>query len=125
MFDTIGTLSGLWITAQTMGTANYGLVLDGDVPTQPHTEEDFGAAIVLGDTQNVKLYARGGELFVLDSADNETPLGPHDFETGEWIFYSKNIKTGRTVRVNMEKMVKAIEKLTGEKFMIESIEEVK
>jgi len=44
---------------------------------------------------------------------------PHDPETGEWIYYSKNIKTGKIVRVDMEKLVKAVEKITGEKFMIE------
>jgi hypothetical protein len=56
----IDNLTGLWIEKQTLGsTSNYGLVLDGDVPATP-AATDFGAAIVLGDTQDVKLYARGG-----------------------------------------------------------------
>jgi hypothetical protein len=71
----------------------------------------------------VKLYANAGDLYVKDAANNVTLLGPHDPETGEWVFYSKNIKTGKVVRVNMEKLVKAVEKLTGEKFMIETTEE--
>jgi hypothetical protein len=123
----VDNLAGIWIKKQTLGgTSNYGLVLDGDVVPNPPTQEtDFGAAIVLGDTQNVKLYARAGDLYVLDAAANETPLGPHDFETGEWIFYSKNLKTGRVVRVNMEKLVKAVEELTGEKFMVETVEDTK
>jgi len=55
----------------------------------------------------------------MDAAGNVTLQTPHDPETGDWIFYSKNIKTGRVVRVNMEKLVKKIEELTGEKYMEE------
>ena len=69
------------------------------------------------------LYASGGELFAYDAAGNATQISPHDKETGEWIFYSKNTKTGRVVRINMEKLVKKFEELTGESFMEEWIEE--
>jgi hypothetical protein len=64
-------------------------------------------------------YATGGEMWVMDSGGNTTQLSPHDAETGEWIFYSKNVNTGRVVRVDMEKLVKAVERLTGEQFMVE------
>lgn len=107
-------LSGIWIEKQTKGTNNYGVVLNGD---------GAGSDIVFGPTQQAKIYSTSGELFAKDSAGNVTQISPHDTETGEWIFYSKNIKTGKTVRVNMEKLVKAVEKLTGEKFMVESIVE--
>ncbi len=46
-------------------------------------------------------------------------LTPHDPVTGEWIFFSKNIKTGKVMRVNMEKLVRKVEELTGEKFLEE------
>jgi hypothetical protein len=62
-------------------------------------------------------------LFVVDESGNETQLSPHDPQTGEWIFYSKNTKTGRVVRVKMEKLVKEIEKLTGKSFLEEWTEE--
>lgn len=65
------------------------------------------------------------EMFVMDEAGNATQISPHDPETGEWIFYSKNTKTGRVVKVNMEQLVKAVEEVTGKKFMFESVEEVK
>jgi len=106
-------LTGLKIDKQTGASiANYGIVLNGD---------GAGADIVFGPSQNVKLYSSAGDLYVKDAADNVTPLGPHDPETGEWIFYSKNIKTGKVMRVNMEKLVKAVEKLTGERFMFEDL----
>ena len=38
-------------------------------------------------------------------------------EKGEWEYYSKNTKTGKVVRVNMEEMIKDIEKLTGKKYI--------
>jgi hypothetical protein len=68
------------------------------------------------------VYASSGELYAIDDAGNTSLLSPHDSETGEWIFYSKNIKTGRTVRVDMERLVRKIEELTGEKFMVEEYE---
>jgi hypothetical protein len=65
------------------------------------------------------VYSSGGELHAIDSAGNSTQLSPHDPNTGEWIFYSKNLKTGRTVKVDMERLVREIEKLTGKNFMEE------
>jgi len=59
------------------------------------------------------------EMFVQDEAGNKTQISPHDPETGEWIFYSENKYTGRKVRIEMEKLVKAVEKLTGETFFVE------
>ncbi len=109
---TVATMSGLWIDKQLIGTNNYGIVLNGD---------ESGADIVFGTGNNVRLYSRAGDLYVTDAASNETLLGPHDPETGEWIFYSKNTKTGKIVRVEMEKLVKAVEKLTGETFMVETL----
>jgi hypothetical protein len=63
------------------------------------------------------------ELFSVDENSNSTQISPHDPDTGEWVFYSKNTKTGRVVRVNMEKLVKKVEEITGEKFFEEWIEE--
>lgn len=106
--------SGIWIDKQEMGnTINYGIVLNGD---------GAGADIVFGDSQQASIYSTGGLLYATDMNGNITQFSPHDPETGEWIYYSKNIKTGKTVRVNMEKLVEAVEKLTGETFMIESVE---
>ena len=113
---TITNVAGLWIDRQTRGTNNYGIVLNGD---------GAGSDIVFGTSQNASIYSSAGELWVKDGAGNTTQISPHDPETGEWIFYSKNIKTGRVVRINMEKLVKAVEELTGESFMVETLLEDK
>ena len=112
-------LYGMYIEKMTLATNNYGLVLDGDGGIG-----DYGAAIILGASQNAYLYGKADGVYVYDGIA-ETKISPHDPETGEWIYYSKNIKTGKTVRVNMEKLVKAVERLTGETFMVETLVEDK
>jgi len=59
------------------------------------------------------------ELWAIDDAGNSTQLTSHDDKTGEWIFLSRNVKTGREVRVNMEKLVHLVEELSGEKLLEE------
>jgi len=60
--------------------------------------------------------ASSAEVFVKDEAGNVTKISPHN-EQGEWEYYSRNTKTGKTVRVNMEEMIRDIEKLTGKKYI--------
>lgn len=98
-----GTTTGTNVLSIANGTAPAGGVAD---------QASFYASDV----------AASSEMWVLDEAGNTTQLSPHDPVTGEWIFYSKNTKTGRVVRVNMEKLVKEIERLTGKKFLIETYE---
>ncbi len=111
----IANLTGLYIEKLIGGgVTNRGIVLVGD---------GAGADIVFGPQKNVSIYSDTGELFAKDGAGNVTQISPHDPGTGEWIFYSKNVNTGKVVKINMEKLVKAVEKLTGEKFMVETLGE--
>ena len=61
-------------------------------------------------------YSGTGEVFVLDAADNETKISPHN-DKGEWEYYSRNSTTGKTVRINMEAMIRDLEKFTGSKYI--------
>jgi hypothetical protein len=69
---------------------------------------------------NAHIYAKdessSAEVFVKDEAGNVTKISPHN-EQGEWEYYSRNTKTGKTVRVNMEEMIRDIEKLTGKSYI--------
>jgi hypothetical protein len=112
----ITNLYGMYIKKMTAGANNYGLVLAGD---------GAGADIVFGASQQASIYSASGLLYAKDKNGNITQFSPHDPETGEWIYYSKNMKTGIIKRVNMEKLVKAVEKLTGEKFLVETLTEDK
>ncbi len=77
--------------------------------SKPSATTDHGYIYVKNDSGT-------GEVFVLDAADNETKISPHN-ENGEWEYYSKNTKTGKTVRINMERMVRDLETLTGRKYI--------
>jgi len=65
-----------------------------------------------------KLVSGHAEIFVQDSNGNVTQISPHTPE-GEWQYFSKNTKTGKVVRINMEKMIRKLEEITGESFMEE------
>lgn len=118
----ITNLYGMYIEKMTGGSNNYGIVLDGD---GAGAEISFGFYDDATNSGRPQIYSQDGFLYARDYLGNQTLTSPHDPETGEWIFYSKNIKTGRVVRVNMEQLVKAVEKLTGETFMVETLIEDK
>ncbi|MHC4884797.1 MAG: hypothetical protein ACYTGH_06910 [Planctomycetota bacterium] len=62
-------------------------------------------------------------LTVRDSAGNATNISPHVFELTEasepmaWSYYSENEELGQKVNVDMMKVVRSVEKLTGEKLV--------
>ena len=60
----------------------------------------------------------GGEshVFAQDEAGNQQQLASHN-KANEWEYYSKNILTGKVTRINMERMIKDIEKLTGKTYI--------
>lgn len=51
------------------------------------------------------IYSDNGQLFALSQNGDTTQLSPHDAETGEWIYFSKNIITGRVLRIEMEELI--------------------
>lgn len=60
------------------------------------------------------------EMFAIDEAGNATQISPHD-ENGQWHFHSSNKKTGRTVKIKMEKLVKFIDEYHGTNFYEETL----
>ena len=104
-------------------TSNADLVFN----TQGTGVFDFNAAIKMAEVSKptavadhgfiyVKDDSGTGEVFVLDGADNETKISPHN-DKGEWEYYSRNSSTGKTVRINMEAMIRDLEKFTGNKYI--------
>ena len=73
-----------------------------------------------GVTNRAAIYAKdvssSAELFVRDEAGNVTQISPHNAE-GEWTYYSENSITGKRFKVNMEKMIRRLEEITGESFI--------
>ena len=114
-------------------TNGYGFYVDTNGATNKYGFYDntaslsrFGAVILAnvsdpsGVADSSHIYAKdvstSSEVWVRDEAGNTTQLSPHN-EQGEWQYYSKNTKTGKTVRVNMEKMIRKLEEFTGESFI--------
>ena len=104
-------------------TSNADLVFN----TQGTGVFDFNAAIKMAEVSKPTavadhgfIYTKNdsgtGEVFVLDAADNETKISPHN-ESGEWEYFSRNSRTGKTVRINMEAMIRDLETFTGNKYI--------
>jgi hypothetical protein len=83
----------------------------GKQDASPSTEDNKGMLYCVDDNGIASVYAA-------DDAGNETKISPHN-EEGEWEYYSKNTKTGKIVRINMEKMIRKLEEFTGESFIEE------
>jgi len=100
-------------------TANTNLRVNGAT----HIGETWDGAIHLKNsstignetTNEAVLYAEGGELKVMDDQRNRTTISPHD-DDGKWVFKSENTKTGKSVVIHMEDLVKAVEAHLGVSF---------
>ncbi len=104
-------LFGASITSASVGDAAGVLaVKNGTAPTVQGADQAY-------------LYAKDdaseSHIYTMDEGGNETKLGPHN-EDGEWEFYSRNVKTGKVMRINMERMIKKLEEFTGENFIEEN-----
>ena len=64
------------------------------------------------------MYAVSGDMWVKNASGVQTQISPHD-ENDEWQYFSKNTKTGKVVRIRMEKMIRKLEEITGETFIEE------
>ena len=100
--------------AVTLKPSTYVDVQDGPVHMEVLSSDPSGV------TNRASIYAKdvssSAELFVRDEAGNVTQISPHNTE-GEWIYYSENVKTGKRFKVNMEKMIRKLEQITGEDFI--------
>ena len=100
--------------AVTLKPSTYEDVQDGPVHLEVRASDPSGVA------NRASLYAKdvssSAELFVRDEAGNVTQISPHNTQ-GEWIYYSENVKTGKRFKVNMEKMIRRLEQITGEDFI--------
>jgi hypothetical protein len=72
------------------------------------------------ETDSAHIFAKDdgstSEVYVRDEAGNETKISPHN-QSGQWEYYSRNVNTGKVFRVNMEKMIRKLEQITGESFI--------
>lgn len=96
-----------------------GTAVRGTTEGTVHLDLFDGTAPVGTLTNGVSLYSEGGEAKVLDAAGNATLLSPHN-EAGEWVYFCKNTVTGRTLKVDMERLVKDMDRALGGGYVHES-----
>ena len=63
-----------------------------------------------------------GGVYVMDGQGNKTNISPHNAD-GDWVFHSTNKRTKKRTRINMIKLIRKIEELTGEEFIMEDFVE--
>ena len=94
--------------------STYVDVQDGPVHLEVLASDPSGVS------NRASIYAKdvstSAELFVRDEAGNVTQISPHNTE-GEWTYYSENSITGKRFKVNMEKMIRKLQEITGENFI--------
>lgn len=62
------------------------------------------------------------EMFAIGDDNTQNQISAHDPLTQEWIHHSYSPKRGRKLVVRMERVIRALEKLTGETFMEETFD---
>lgn len=99
-----------------------GTATRGTTEGTNHIDLYNGTAPVGTLTNGASFYVASGEMNVIDAAGNVTLLSPHDLATNEWIFYSRNTVTGKVIRIDMERLMKALDRKMGGGFIQEYLE---
>jgi len=73
-------------------------------------------------TNGASIYAAAGELRAMDAAGNSTLLSPHDHETNEWVFDSLHTPSGKRLRIDVERLLRALNDRFGWDFVHEFVE---
>jgi len=118
--NTAGT-TGHFVYDNIVGTSFIMTTHEGGAsPTLPASgvTQSFGAIF----TKRSNIYAHG-EVWAKDASGNITQLSPHD-ENGKWIFHAHNEKTGKTLKIQMEKLMRKLNDEFGGDFIEECTEEL-
>jgi len=115
------TLTEIWRVLPTGELKLGGTAVRGTTVGTNHLDIFDGTAPVGTLTNGISIYSSSGEGYMMDAAGNATLQTPHDDE-GNWIFYSKNTKTGKVLRIDMEKMMKFLNEEFGTDFIQEYFE---
>ena len=108
--DGTAELAGTTVTLDSGGNIVMSGTVAMEVGSDPSTSADHAHIYAKDDSASAEVYVR-------DEAGNVTKISPHN-EKGEWEYFSRNVNTGKTVRVNMEEMIRDIEKFTGKTYIL-------
>lgn len=98
----------------TSGQLRLSMMKVGGTATRGTTEGTNQVVIFNGTapagtlTNGASFFADTGEMRVMDSAGNNTLLSPHDRDTNEWIFDSVDTRTGKRLRIDVERLLRTL-----------------
>jgi len=114
------TINDSTISSSSNADINISAGGTGDLRVDSHVGLKVQAGDAVADSDHAHIYAKddtgSAEVYVRDEAGNVTKLSPHN-EKGNWEYFSRNVITGKVIRIDMEKMVRKLEELTGERFI--------
>jgi hypothetical protein len=100
-------------------------------PVTPVYKLQVSGAVMLEDTPvpaglvgHSGIFSDGGELHAIDAIGNSTVISPHNFslfqksEPMAWSFYSENSNLKQKIGVDMLKVIRIVEKLSGENLIV-------
>jgi len=125
-FLTTGNGSGMATTKMVLGNeGNLGVNI-----FNPEYTVTVGGAIMLDGTSIptasqgfAGIYTNNGELYAFDENGNSTQISPHN-DDDLWWYNSTNLKTGKTLQIDMELMTKELNKYLGGGYIIENGKEI-
>ena len=114
------TINDSTISSSSNADINISAGGTGDLRVDSHVGLKVQAGDAVADSDHAHIYAKddtgSAEVYVRDEAGNVTKLSPHN-EKGNWEYFSRNVITGKVIRIDMEEMIRDIEKLTGKVYI--------
>ncbi len=114
------TINDSTISSSSNADINISAGGTGDLRVDSHVGLKVQAGDAAADGDHAHIYAKddtgSAEVYVRDEAGNVTKLSPHN-EKGNWEYFSRNVITGKVIRIDMEEMIRDIEKLTGKVYI--------
>lgn len=117
-----------YVQAIDNASGKYVVAIGSGVATETFSVSTTGVYIANSSgpstpTGGAYIYAASGEMGVKDASGNSTTISPHNFsgipggksEEMAWAFYSE--RDGKYINVDMLKLARLVEKLTGEKLV--------
>ena len=94
----------------------FNVDIDAEKPIVLHNQSGDPSGITDASHIYAKDESGSSEVFVRDESGTVTRISSHN-EDGEWEYYSYHKPTGKRIKINMEEMIRDIEKLTGKNYI--------
>jgi len=91
----------------------HGYVALKSMSSEPSMGEHYAGIYAKDDTSST-----WANLWAVGTDGSETQISPHD-ENGDWIFHSIDRKRGKRTKINMIEVIRALEEVTGDQYILE------